>query len=119
MGIFMANIAELVLFVDASNDDTPPSFVSLLFLSLTMQFTLQVDSLLISAAQADKLEDVVDMISADHLFDNGAGVGETGLSCLPAEITAMINGFGRFSTPVSTLTLFPGLGLSMTLGGCI
>jgi hypothetical protein len=97
MGIFMASIAELVLFIDADNDD----------------------SSLISAAQAGELEYVVDMISADHLLGNGAGVGEIVLSCLSAETAVMINDIRRFSKPMSMLALLSAFGLSLTLGLCI
>jgi len=116
IGMMTASSAQFFLFMAVDPFDTERLYLTMLFVSLTMQATLQMDSRLVSSAQAALVEKVAGIIGSDDLILGGAGMqakkaskvdgGGAGgeiLSTMPRTTAIAVDGFRRLT---DTMTVF-------------
>ena len=137
IGITTASVAEFLLFVSIDPEATKRLYLTILFVSLTMQFTLHLDARLVSSSQSNSVGEVIDAIGADELILGGSGtvvkkavdekddsagsVGEDEhVSVLPKATAAAVEEFRSMGNIVAgTIVLALGGALSIAVAICI
>jgi len=132
VGMITALLAQYFVFVSIDPLETEQLYMRILLVSLTMQFTLNLDIRLVSSFQKNHVKEVVDVIGEDHLILGGAGVTLTAAildvsvtatqdeddsqkDVMP-HVTAMAVEEFRFWTNLLRGTVFCGMGVAFSIG---
>jgi len=110
LGLLAANVAEYLLFVNRGSAD----FLTLLFTSLTMQSTLNADSVFLSSEQKDESSDLIDIILADEVLQ----VGESG-EMMHKPVGNLVHNFRRAYDLATLVMVLFSVFLTVSVTKCI